>query len=67
MLLPLLLPLLASACLASPQWPSAYTVEGELVIPFAEVQEPFMVFMDKEAGKSRMDFYGGMDRWEKLL
>ena len=51
-----------SSAVSSPSWPSSYTVAGELVIPFAEVEEPFMVFTDLSAGKSRMDFYGGMDK-----
>ncbi len=68
----LLLLLLASPALATtptpsptstpPEWPSKYTVSGLLVIPFAEIEEPFAAFYDSGAGKSRLDTYGGMDR-----
>ncbi len=50
-------------CLPSPSWSTAYSVTGTLVIPFAEVEEPFSAFFDaSNAGKARVDFYGGMDK-----
>ncbi len=55
--------LLSSVASASPPtWSSKYTVSGLLTIPFAEIEEPFAAFVDMGAGKSRLDFYGGMDR-----
>ncbi len=45
-----------------PAWSSTYTVEGLITIPFAEIREPFIAYADLEKGKSRVDYYGGMDQ-----
>jgi hypothetical protein len=39
-----------------------YTVFGTLSIPFAELEEPFAAFADLSNGRSRIDYYGGMDK-----
>ena len=46
----------------SPEWPLSYSVQGQIVIPFAEIEEPFQAFYDEAKGKSRIDYYGGMDK-----
>ncbi len=46
----------------APEWSAKYSVDGVLDIPFAEISEPFEAFLDAAAGKSRVDFYGGMDK-----
>ena len=37
-----------------------YNVKGILLLPYAEINEPFQAFYDKNSGKSRIDYYGGM-------
>lgn len=51
------------ACVSAknpPKWESTYTVKGVLLIPYAEVEEPFYGWYDKTSGRSRIDYYGGM-------
>jgi len=43
-----------------PVWSRTYAVEGILSIPYAEIEEPFAAWADLDAGKSRIDYYGGM-------
>ena len=43
-------------------WPLAFTVQGEITIPFAEIQEPFLAYVDFPNKRSRIDYYGGMDQ-----
>ncbi|CAG9131173.1 unnamed protein product [Plutella xylostella] len=43
-----------------PQWSPVYSVKGLLNIPYAEIHEPFYVWYDRQHGKSRIDYYGGM-------
>ncbi|CAB4066180.1 Ervatamin-C,Digestive cysteine proteinase 1,Cathepsin L1,Zingipain-2 [Lepeophtheirus salmonis] len=45
-----------------PQWPNSYIINGILFIPYAEIQEPIAAFYDANEGKSRIDYYGGMDK-----
>ena len=45
-----------------PTWSPTYTVEGVVVIPYAEIEEPFVGYADMSSGKSRVDYYGGMDK-----
>ena len=47
---------------AAPEWSETYTVFGTLSIPFAEIEEPFAAFADLANGRSRIDYYGGMDK-----
>ena len=43
---------------AAPEWSPAYSVEGVLSIPYAEIKEPFAEYADLKNGKSRVDYYG---------
>lgn len=43
-----------------PNWSDAYICEGVIHLPYAEIDEPFYAWVDLEAGKSRIDYYGGM-------
>ncbi|XP_063542332.1 digestive cysteine proteinase 1 isoform X1 [Cydia strobilella] len=45
---------------APPQWNPVYSVKGELMIPYAELIEPFSSWFDSKNGKSRIDYYGQM-------
>ena len=47
---------------AVPEWSTTYTVFGTLSIPFAEIEESFAAFADLTNGRSRIDYYGGMDK-----
>ena len=44
---------------ASPVFPEAYIARGSLVIPYAEIEEPFTAFVDLPKKRSRIDYYGG--------
>lgn len=43
-----------------------YTVKGILNIPYAEITEPFYGWYDKDKGRSRIDYYGGMVKTYQL-
>ena len=45
-----------------PTWSPTYTVEGVVVIPYAEIEEPFVGYADMNNRRSRVDYYGGMDK-----
>lgn len=45
---------------APPQWSPVYSVKGALMIPYAELVEPFSAWFDSKNGKSRIDYYGQM-------
>ncbi|XP_026316532.1 counting factor associated protein D [Hyposmocoma kahamanoa] len=49
-----------------PQWNPVYTVKGNLMIPYAELLEPFYAWYDSKNGKSRIDYYGGMVKTYQL-
>lgn len=42
-------------------WPKAYSVEGEIRLPYVPIYEPFEAYVDKSetVGKSRIDYYKG--------
>lgn len=42
-----------------PTFADNYNVKGILLLPYAEINEPFSAFFDKQSGKSRIDYYGG--------
>jgi len=44
----------------TPAWATAYSVQGVLSIPFAEIEEPFAAWVNLDKRKSRIDYYGGM-------
>jgi len=62
MLSPLLLvvtALLDVGCSKSPPvWPQRYMVGGTFQLPYAELVEPFVAYIDKDIGASRIDYYG---------
>ena len=43
----------------APQWPTKYSVQGTLNLPYAELSEPFTAWFDADMKSSRIDFYGG--------
>jgi len=43
-----------------PKWDPIHSVRGKLYIPYAEIEEPFEAWYDKNSGRSRIDYYGGM-------
>jgi len=58
---------MASATLtAPPAWPKTYTVSGFLILPYAEIMEKFEAYYDEDAGKSRIDYYDGLDKTFQL-
>ncbi|XP_034942712.1 digestive cysteine proteinase 1 [Chelonus insularis] len=46
--------------LKAPTFSKHYVAKGTLIIPYAEIKEPFYVYYDEEAGSSRIDYYGDM-------
>ncbi|KAK2574376.1 Counting factor associated protein D [Acropora cervicornis] len=40
-----------------PKWPDAYSVEGILRLPYAEIVEPFEAWFDGKNRRSRIDYY----------
>ena len=58
--------ILASSVQSPPEWPKAYSVKGFLILPFAEIMEPFHGYIDYESGNSRIDYYNGMDKTYQL-
>ena len=58
--------ILASSVQSPPEWPKAYSVKGFLILPFAEIMEPFDGYIDYDSGNSRIDYYNGMDKTYQL-
>ena len=44
----------------APKWPKVYSVEGTLLLPYAEIEEPFSGYYDSTNKRSRIDYYGGI-------
>ena len=42
-----------------PKWPQKVYAEGYLVLPYAELSEPFTAYYDGPGKRSRIDYYGG--------
>lgn len=68
--------LIAAAALVSVQsddphsltWPDAYSATGSIVLPYAEINEPFEAYIDVGAKVGRIDFYEGEHMvWVGLL
>uniref|UniRef100_A0A1B0CM99 Secreted protein n=2 Tax=Lutzomyia longipalpis TaxID=7200 RepID=A0A1B0CM99_LUTLO len=49
-----------------PKWEKVHTVKGNLIIPYAEISEPFYAWYDENSGRSRIDYYGGMVKTYQL-
>lgn len=45
-----------------PTWSNVYTVSGVLSLPYAEIVEPFQAWFDGQNGRSRIDYYAGLDK-----
>ncbi|XP_043278575.1 digestive cysteine proteinase 1 isoform X2 [Venturia canescens] len=50
----------------SPVFSDGYIARGTLYIPYAEIREPFFAWYDKNEGRSRIDYYGGMVKTYQL-
>lgn len=48
------------AAYGAPNLPARYHVIGEVYLPYGEIAEPYEAWVDMSAGKSRIDYYGGM-------
>ena len=59
-----LLCLCVTAVTANPDWNSKpYTASGTIILPYGEgIVEPFTAYIDPIAKKSRIDYYGGMNK-----
>lgn len=51
----------------APEWSPVYSVDGEMIIPKAKVQQPFKAWYDAISGISRIDFYKGNNRKSKKI
>ena len=41
-------------------WPKQYTVSGQIILPYGDINEPFTATVDMTGkGRSRVDYYGG--------
>ena len=43
-----------------PKFSSGYTIEGIILLPYAEIKEPFTAYYDAVNGRSRVDYYGDL-------
>lgn len=41
------------------QWPDGYTASGSIVLPYAEINEDFVAYVDLTGKMGRIDSYGG--------
>lgn len=57
-----LLAAILQAAVADLTWPKAYTVTGVIQLPYGDIEEPFVAWVDTTNGKSRQDTYNGT--WE---
>jgi len=55
-----LVALLVAGAYGTLQWPETYTATGVIVLPYAEVSEPFYVAMDSANRRSLTSTYDGM-------
>ncbi|XP_050430980.1 digestive cysteine proteinase 1 [Adelges cooleyi] len=49
-----------------PAWNPYYSLQAQISIPYADVQEPFKAWYDSESGNSRIDYYDGMAKTYQL-
>lgn len=42
-----------------PTWVPGYSVEGKMIVPYSEVDEPFTAWYDMDSGNSRIDYHNG--------
>ena len=43
-----------------PVFEENYSVEGVIILPYAEIREPFTAYFDANNGRSRVDYYGDL-------
>ena len=55
-----LVALLVAGAYGTLQWPSTYTATGLIVLPYAEISEPFFVVVDGANQRSLTSTYDGM-------
>ncbi|XP_066249784.1 digestive cysteine proteinase 2 [Euwallacea similis] len=53
-------------CVDVPTWSTVYSVKGLLMIPYAEIEEPFSSWYDEPNKQSRIDYYGDMVKTYQL-
>ncbi len=58
-----LLTVLLRVAAAGLTWPKAYTVSGNVQLPYGDIEEPFVAWVDMSSGKSRLDTYSGTGSW----
>ena len=42
------------------KWPVKYTAEGNIILPYADINEPFKAVVDMSSGLSSLNTYNGM-------
>jgi len=45
-----------------PTYPNTYNITGAIRLPYAEILEPFTAYYDGKTGRSRVDYYGGVQK-----
>ena len=49
-------------------WPKQYTVSGQIILPYGDINEPFTATVDMTGkGRSRVDYYGGEDICKSIV
>ncbi|KAH9516806.1 hypothetical protein DERF_007525 [Dermatophagoides farinae] len=51
---------LANCSPPTPTFSKNYLISGRIVLPYAEIDEPFTAYYDETANKSRIDYYGDL-------
>ena len=52
---------LGAVCAEAPlQWPEKYTAEGRIILPYAQISEPYRAVVDLSKGMSLLSTYDGM-------
>ena len=60
----LLVALLVAGATATLQWPDTYTATGQIVLPYAEIDEPFYIAVDIPNKRSLTSTYDGKLCWK---
>ena len=54
-----LFPVLLAGETPTVEWPDAYTAIGRIILPYADIVEPFNVSVDSHSNKAIYSFYNG--------
>ena len=46
-----------TSAVAPLKWPSTYMTSGFIVLPYGDISEPFVAYVDSKKGMSRLDTY----------